>query len=283
MHAHTHRNGGRPKRTTIRRLGSVCMVLALCAGTAHAQQDKPPEPIPSAPAPDRWRILVSPYVWAASVHGRSDILGRSTVLDASFGDVLKTLDLSVMGTVGITNGTVGLAFDAQYARTSQAESVLGDQLRLVNTSTLFSVGAYYRIFERALGGRTLLGEQQVFAIEPVVGVRWSQVGLRTSLAGHVASHGRSWADIFVGSRVYYDLDAHWNLFAQLDVGGFGLGTRASVSGQAYLGYNSMLMNTPVTYRVGYRVLYQNYQDPNAGPVKLETLQHGPVLGLTFVY
>ncbi|OYR12800.1 hypothetical protein CEV32_0974 [Brucella rhizosphaerae] len=229
----------------------------------------------------RWRVIFSPYVWGASLTGKAGLLGLNTNVDVPFKDILENLDMSFMGNIEVTNGTYGVYFDGQYTKTSQDADIRDEQLDMDIKSTTLSGGVYYRLYEQQLEGTTLFGRQRVFAIEPTVGVRWTQIKAQVNVGPYSASRKADWTDPFIGTRVFYDINDRWNIFAEADIGGFGAGTKLSANGQIYLGYRTLIFDVPTTWRVGYRALYQDYRDNDSvEKFKYDVTQHGPVIGLS---
>ncbi len=229
----------------------------------------------------RWQVIVSPYLWGASLNGSAGLLGRSTDVNMPFSEIFDNLDMGVMGNVDITNGTFGFFIDGQYVKTSQDESLRDNELALDIKTASLSAGAYYRVYEQQLEGTTLFGNQRVFAIEPTVGVRWTKLEAGLQVGRFSETSKVEWTDPFVGTRVFYDINDRWNIFAEADIGGFGAGTKLSANGQIYLGYRTMVFDVPTTFRVGYRALYQDYKDNDTiAKFKYDVTQHGPVVGFS---
>ena len=266
----------------IRSLSVLSMVASmLIAATAGQAADGPVATRDPAPDERPWRVIVSPYVWGASLDGNTVLYGRHARVDVPFSETLKSLDFSFMGDVEITNGTFGAYIDGQYTKTSQKEKVRDNQVGLSITSSLVAGGVYYRIYEQRLGGNNILGRPRVFAVEPTLGLRWTR--LKASLDAGIVEVSRQveWTDPFVGLRLFVDLDERWNIFAEGDIGGFRGGSDLSLNGQIYLGYRTELFTVPTVLRVGYRALYQDYRTNNT-PERFEwnVTQHGPVVGLS---
>ena len=229
----------------------------------------------------RWRVIFSPYVWGASLNGTAGLLGRSTDVNVPFREIFDNLDMTFMGNVDISNGTVGFFIDGQYVKTSQDENLRDNELALDIKTTTLAAGAYYRVYEQQLEGTTLFGNQRIFAIEPTVGVRWTRLEAGLEVGPYSESRKAEWTDPFVGARVFYDINDRWNIFAEADIGGFGAGTKLSANGQIYLGYRTMVFDIPTTFRVGYRALYQDYKDNDTVEnFKYDVTQHGPVVGFS---
>ncbi|OYR22004.1 hypothetical protein CEV31_0361 [Brucella thiophenivorans] len=242
-----------------------------------------------APAPvhaeiqdqQHWRVIFSPYVWGASLNGNAGLLGFSSKVDVPFRETFKNLDMSLMGNIEITNGTYGAYFDGQYTKTSQGEDVFNEQLDLDITATTLTGGVYYRVYQQDLDGLTYFGRQRIFAIEPTVGIRWTQLKATLNVGPYSESRKVDWTDPFIGTRVLYDINDRWNISAEADIGGFGAGTKLSANGQIYLGYRTKLFDVPTILRVGYRALYQDYRDDDTREkFKYDVTQHGPVVGFS---
>lgn len=232
----------------------------------------------------RWTIIVSPYLWAASLSGHTHLGDRRSDVDVPFSQIFRNLDFTFMGNIEATNGLYGAYLDGQYTKTSQSELVHSHNLAIDITSASLSAGAFYRAVEVPLEGSTVFGHQRIFAVEPTVGIRWTK--LKADVwSGHVFENRKlEWTDPFIGARVQADLTARWNLFAQADVGGFGVGSDLSVQGQAYLGYRTHIFKRPALLRIGYRALYQDYNGGNTQDhFKWNVTQHGPIAGVSLVF
>lgn len=233
----------------------------------------------------RWSVIVSPYLWAASLNGHANVAGHRTDVDVPFKDIFKNLDFSMMGNVEITNGLYGVYFDGQYTKTTQDANFHSLTLGADITSTTLSAGAFFRALEVPLDGMTVFGTQRVFAVEPTAGMRWTQLKAEFDLDHWSQSRKLQWTDPFIGARIHTDLTERWNLFAEADVGGFGAGSDLSAQGQAYLGYRTHIFNQPALLRFGYRALYQDYEggDILSHKFKWNVTQHGPVAGVSLVF
>ncbi len=238
-------------------------------------------------APDRdWTVIVSPYVWAASLKGSASLAGFDTDVDVPFSDTLEHLDLAAMGNIELTNGQWGAYFDGQYVRTSQDEQVQAHEIGLDIRMTWLAAGVFYKAYEAELGGDTVFGKPRTFSIEPTVGLRWTKLEADVSAFGLKATKSANWTDPFVGVRFNGDLDERWNLVGEVDVGGFDVGSKLSVNAQAYLGYRTDMLGHPTILRGGYRMLYQDYENDDftgANKFRWDVNEHGPVLGFSMLF
>ncbi|WP_234804165.1 hypothetical protein [Ensifer adhaerens] len=238
-----------------------------------------------APQSD-WTVIVSPYVWAASLKGDASLAGFDTDVDVPFKDTLDHLDLALMGNIELTNGQWGVYFDGQYVRTSQDEELASHEIGLDIKMTTLAVGAFYQVYEQELGGNTVFGKPRTLSIEPTIGLRWTKLEADVSVAGFNKSKSADWTDPFVGLRLNADLSERWNLVAEADVGGFDVGSKLSVNAQAYLGYRTEMFGQPTILRAGYRLLYQDYENDDftgANKFRWDVNQHGPVIGFSMLF
>ncbi len=233
-----------------------------------------------------WTVIVSPYVWAASLKGDASLAGFDTDVDVPFKDTLDHLDLALMGNIELTNGQWGIYFDGQYVRTSQDEELLSHEIGLDIKMTTLAFGAFYQVYEKELGGNTVFGKPRTLSIEPTIGLRWTKLEADVSVAGFNTSKSADWTDPFVGLRLNADLSERWNLVAEADVGGFDVGSKLSVNAQAYLGYRTEMLGQPTILRAGYRLLYQDYESDDftgANKFRWDVNQHGPVIGFSMLF
>lgn len=256
-------------------LGAPALAAPAAAADMPAARNSPAPALPS-----HWTVSVSPYLWAASLNGDAAAFGFRRNVVVPFQDTLKELNFGAMGNVEVGNGTFGAYVNGEYVDVSSHARLGGLNLGVGMRSTQVAAGAYYRIYEAALGGLTFSGAPRVFALEPTAGVRWSRLTGRLGFGGLHISHSESWLDPYAGMRAHLDLTDRWNLMLEGDVGGFGVGTRLSLNGQAYLGYRTEMLGRPTILRVGYRALYQDYRD---GSFQWKVTQHGPVVGATIQF
>lgn len=234
--------------------------------------------------PEReWAVIVSPYVWAASLKGNASLAGFDTDVDVPFSEIFDHLDLALMGNVEVTNGKWGVYFDGQHVQTSQDERVFAHEIGIDIKTTTLAAGAFFKAYEVELGGQTVFGKPRTISFEPTVGVRWTELKADVSAFGVSSTKNSDWADPFIGLRMNADLTDRWNLFAEADVGGFDVGSKVSVNAQAYLGYRMEMLGKPTILRAGYRLLYQDYENDDftgANKFRWDVSQHGPVVGFS---
>jgi len=245
------------------------------AGT-HAADLAPVAASPTPPAALRdWSLTITPYMWASSLKGDTAFRGIRAPVDVPFSQTMKELQFGVMGAADLRIGKFGAYINGEYGKIASDKHISRLTFGVGTKNYLISGGVYYRIYETALGGNTVFGTPRVFAIEPTVGLRWTELETKVRLGSLALSNKESWLDPFVGTRLSYDLTDRWNFALEADVGGFGVGSRLSLNGQAAIGYRTTLLGVPTTLKAGYRILHQDYRD---GGFQWKVTQHGPIVG-----
>lgn len=260
-------------------LFAASLAVAILANSAHAADDMAER---FGGAEKEWSVIVSPYVWAASLKGDSSLAGVNTDVDIPFSDIFSHLDLAAMGNVEVTNGLVGFYLDGQYVQTSQDEHLADHEIGLRIRTTILAAGAYYRIYDQSLGGETVFGDPRQFTIEPTVGLRWTKLQAKVDAGFIGLDKSADWLDPFIGVRLSTDLTDRWNLSGEADIGSFDTGSKLAINAQAYLGYRTEMFNHPTMLRVGYRYLSQDFEtgDFTGNRFKWDVTQQGPVIGLS---
>jgi hypothetical protein len=277
------------------RLASVWLVVVATAGFDAAAQEPARTP-PAAPAgstafaPDEgggWTFTLAPYLWAAGLNGTAGLGRIDADVDASFGDILKDLNIGGMALVEARHDRLGFFANSLFIRT-KADSSGAIDTKVTNDTTIIAAGVSYRVVDFDVG-ELVEGQPVTIGIEPYAGARWTHLRLEIELRqgnrpvpGHLpqADKSRDWVDPIVGTRVHVNFTDNWVLSGAADVGGFGVGTDVSWNAQGYVGYRDTLFGVPVVYNVGYRALYQNYDHDN---FKWDVLQQGPILGTVFKF
>jgi len=275
---------------------AVATVVAVVSAASAAQaadlgapQEPPPEPV----VQDEWSVTVTPYLWGAALSGNGALRGFPVSVDVPFSETFENLDIGLMGVVEISNGAFGAFLNAEYVDVSDDQifhpklPIIGQQEVNVDAGmkmTIISAGVSYRVYEADLGGTTLFNAPRVFALSPLAGVRWTRLEGNLTVAvdqfSREVSDSEQWLDPFVGARADIDLSSRWNLTLEGDVGGFDVGSKISLNGQAYLGYRTHFLGHETILRLGYRALYQDYSN---GGFEWDVTQHGPVVGASFKF
>ncbi|MGP6379813.1 hypothetical protein ACTZGB_09750 [Yersinia bercovieri] len=248
------------------------MLMLLCLSGLNTTVFAATSPL----ANDDWTITVTPYLWAQSSNGNVSALGHRAPLNVPFDKALRDTNAGFMGNVSVTHGRLGGFIDAQYLRLSGSHNIdaYGDQISGRGSSTMVSLGAFYRAYQFPLGGNTIFNDPRLFIVEPLVGVRWTRLSAHIGALGHEVSDHALWQIPFVGSRLIYDLSDRWRWGIEGDIG--GLHDQLALQGQTWLGYRTVILGVNTELRAGYRALYQNYKK---GDFDWDVTQYGPVVGV----
>ncbi|UIM56145.1 hypothetical protein [Serratia marcescens] len=224
-----------------------------------------------------WRFAVTPYLWMPALQGNGALDGESGRFTLPFHKAMHNLDFFTLGEVSVSHGPYSAFLDVQYLDVSKRMTFAmpGVSADASMRSTQVSLGGSYQAYAQALGDDTVFGAPQQLTIASMAGVHWTRLNARAWGEGHALGKSTDWAIPFVGVNVGYDLDPHWTLTAEGDVGAWGRDW--GLQGQAYLGYRLGLLGQESLLRVGYRVIHQDHQ---TDALHWNVTQYGPAAGLT---
>ena len=238
----------------MRRLLGVLVLLSalVSAPAAYAQ-----------PAPDEWRVTVSPYLMGAGLSGTAAIGLLEADIDASISDVLSHLEFGVMGIVVARRGAWGVGVDGLYsgfgatADRPPADVDLNQTLiaayglRRLNAIAEVTFGARVNVFDAGITLKNVPGSasgDKVW-VDPIVGINLQ-----------LPARGR------VSARVYGE------------IGGFGLGS--DIAWQLFP-VVAIAVGDRSSLDLGYRWLGTDY-DSGEGVDRfiMDTVMQGPVFGFS---
>lgn len=235
-------------------------------------------------AAEHWKVLVSPFIWGASLKGDLALAGKKPAVDIPFSELVNDVDSIFMGNLELTNSHYGFYIDAINVDTDSNDRVMGQKISYKIDQTTVALGAFYRAFNYELGGNHLFDEPRRIAIDPTIGARWTKLTaeVQSKPFDLKLSKKAEWTDPFVGLRLTADLTNKWNLSLLSQVGGLDTDNKKTHNHEAYLGYRVYLLDHPTIIRVGYRSLSQRYTstDFTGHRFKYDIRQSGPVVGMT---
>jgi len=257
---------------SLARQGLALAALVLLGGA-------PPAAAQSTDAPatgDRWLVRIAPYLWATSLDGNATVAGIKSDVDVSFSDILKDLSLAGMLLADVQKGRFGMAVNGVFARLSPDNEVNGVRIKATSDMVQLGAGPYYRVVDWTYG-TTASGKPLRLTVEPEAGFRFTYLRAELDVrnGGPSVDESESWVEPLIGSRFGIDLSDHWNLTAEGNVGGFGVGSDFAWNAQAFVGYRTSLFGVPTTLAAGYRALHQDYDHND---FKWDVTMHGPALG-----
>lgn len=253
------------------KLHQLITLLAL-AGSVHAGAPaKNPSPVaPPPPAEDGWHFRVAPYGWVSAIDGDVGIGHLSSPVDVSMSDTLDSLDMTYMGLVEASYGKWSFGVDLIYGKLSQdigGGGHLFDSFRFEQKQWLITPMVSYRAVETDRYHMDVFAGARFTVIEVELTGRFARGGEET------VSRDTDWVDPIIGVRGQADLSDKWFFRYYGDIGGFGVNSDLTWQAFAGIGYK---VTDNVNVALGYRGLGVDYSD---GPLTLDTVTHGPVIGL----
>ncbi|MEJ1159875.1 hypothetical protein [Prosthecomicrobium sp. N25] len=195
-------------------------------------------------------------------------------MDATFRDILKNLDVGLMGAAEARYGNFLFIGDAIYVKLSASEKFKTRFSARANLDTTNFVGT------AAVGYRIVA--DPTYTVDVIAAVRDYDVS--TDVALHLGkriairkSTDENWLDPMVGGRVGFNLSDRWFLAGTALVGGFGMSSDFSWDVIGTIGYR---FTENVQALAGYRALGVDYHNDG---FKYDIVQHGPFVGFRYKF
>lgn len=245
----------------------VFLLSTSCLTAAEQEAAGPPQP-PRSEA-DAWQFEFTPYLFGASLDGKTGVstgLGDVTAdVDMSFDDILENLDSGFMALFEARKGpwmyaVEGVYFKLKDERARSWQGPLGNtttgSLDATMTEQIYQLSAGYRVMDEhtkvdVIGAARYTRLDVDFNLVISTGADLLPDGSRS------ASGTESWWDPVIGVRVLQPFAEAWSFVGYADIGGFGVGS--DLTYQILAGVNWQLARS-VSAKVGYRYLYQDYED-----------------------
>ena len=232
-------------------LAFVGMVMAGSATPAVAQ-----------PAPDRWNVLVAPYLMGAAMSGATTVRGVEVDVDMSASDVFSNLQFGAMGIVVARKGAWGFGSDLIWM-------ALGTTVR--DTNVDFNQGAF------AFYGLRQLGP----AADVTFGLRVNTLQGELTFKGPdvTRNQDKTWVDPIAGVILHTSADRRAQVRLYTEVGGFGAGSDFTWQ---VLPTVSVRLTQKASLDFGYRWLDVDYATGEGAELfRYDVLTQGPVVGFGF--
>jgi hypothetical protein len=191
------------------------------------------------------------------VNGTIEEGGRSASVDASFGDVIRHLDMVAMVYADVRFGRWRATLDNLYTNVSHARATPGPLFSSVDVGTrawIVDPEGGYAVVQRE--GKEL----DVVAGVRIWNVKNNLTLFRDNIQADFSRGTRSVADPVVGAHFSSDLPHKMFVYAKGDIGGFNVG--AHLDWQAFGGAGYKFSDTIVA-SAGYRYLSINDKPKNA--------------------
>ncbi|WP_157125688.1 hypothetical protein [Pandoraea norimbergensis] len=177
---------------------------AAAADAAGATDSLPVPPMllkNDSPNAEHWTFSVSPYIWAAGIHGNVGQFGMAaTHISSDFGTILKNVDLSFMAGGEARYGRYGLLADVMYGRVST-----GGKFDVTSKTFTSFLGGSYNVLDTGRSRLDLVAGARVWYASTEIDITG---GL---LNGKRRSDSATWVDAVAGVRGHYFLTDNWFL------------------------------------------------------------------------
>jgi hypothetical protein len=232
----------------------------------------PPQPTLLSTGPS---FSFTGYAWAAALDGRASTLPPlpAANLDLSFGDILKNMNVGLMGAAEMRIGRWGFLADAMLSQVTPDGSLPGPYFSSakVRSQTLtLQIGILYRIYT-----------DETFDLDVGAGLRFWNLDSELKIApGSLNlrihhSDSANWLDPVIAARMTARLGGPWSVTLAGDIGGFDFASRLTWQALGTVNYQ---WNDNWVFRAGYRALYVDYRKGN---FLYDTTMHGPIIAATY--
>lgn len=243
------------------------------AGEVTAPSGKTPIPA-TAPTESPWRFSSTSYGWLTDLSGDLAIRGIKVPLDVGMDDILENLDFSYMGYMEVGYNKWSLGLDVAYARLSDDSTFATGPISGAASVELEQAFATGRLQYQVL-------DTEAIQLDLFTGARWNyydvDLHVDTPRGDLRRNGGADWFDFIVGARFVAPLSGNWYFQGMGDIGGFGAESDLTWQAAAGIGYRFTPRASVV---VGYRAMGTDY---DKGEFVLDTVSHGPAIGLTLSF
>jgi hypothetical protein len=252
----------------------LAFVFAFLSASALAGTSTPEQiDIQPTESPSDWWLTITPYSWVTATDGDMGVAGRVAPVDISFKDTLEDLELAFMlaAECGIDRWSFGI--DGIYGAFSSSAGLPASAAPFTKATVDFD-----QLFARAHVGYQVIEEDNA-TLTAFVGARYSYLSMEIDITGAApalsADGSKSWVDPVIGLHGVWEVNDRWFLHGGGDIGGFGVSSDLIWQVNAAIGYR---FTQSISALVGYRGLGVDYND---GGFLVDTVAHGPVIGLSF--
>lgn len=223
---------------------------------------------------DSWWLKITPYGWVTATDGDMGVAGRSAPVDISMKDTLEDLEFAFMLGLEGGIGRWAFGFDGIYGGFSSGASLPAAAAPFTDASVDFD-----QFFSRVHAGYQVIATDEA-TLTAFAGVRFSYLSTELTLTNPAgpdfsADGSKSWVDPVIGLHGIWSINDQWFVQGGGDIGGFGVSSDLIWQANLVIGYR---LNESVSLLAGYRGLGVDYSD---GGFLVDTVAHGPVIGMTF--
>ena len=258
-----------------RRIGSVfVLILSLAlAPTAYASDDPPMATDgaqPSAQQGTATEFIIAPYLLFPTLSGTTTIRGLPLDVDLGTGEIFENLEFAFMGYFEVRRDKWGFAFDVLYMDLEKEATFEGP----IGTAAA-TLGMQQGMYELSGIYRAADWADVVFGVR-INNVKGQYETHRLQLRGE---DSYTWADPFVGARLFVPDIGKWRVGARIDFGGFGVGSTYAFQVYPTVGYD---FADWFTLSGGFRLLKMKYETGEGTQLFVYDMStYGPFVGFVF--
>ena len=197
---------------------------------------------------NEWEFNVTPYIWFSGLSADISFLNQSIPVEASFSDVVKNLKMAGLLHAEAKNGRWIIITDLVYMKLDK-----GGRIDLLNLDTSLKLKQFIADLDV---GYNLLNVDDWLFLDVYGGLRYFEtisqldVGAQTFLDRTINVN-----DPVLGVR-FKTITEKWINGAQIDAGGFGIGSEISWKGNIYAGYRFSKTFSMLLGFQGYGIDYE---------------------------
>lgn len=226
--------------------------------TALFQTQGRPAPLDEAKNYEIWDVRIGLPLWAAGIDGKVGIDNRNADVDEDFWDIADYLDFAAALNLEVRYCGHWLFFANTIYTKTGTEVTPGGLI----SSVISEVELTQKYVNSDFGVGYNLFPKKRIRLEPFVGGRLTY--LEAEIDVHVVSapnpefsRSRTWVDPIVGIMFQYPTDSWFSLFAEADIGGFGVNSDSTWQAQGGLQWD---VTRHFYLRGSYRYLATDYDD-----------------------
>lgn len=258
----------------LQKFGLFALALGGLSALANAA-DFAPEP----PAESDWVFTAAPYLWLAGISGDVAAFGAPEIdIDVSISDVLKHLDMGLMGAGEARNGRFSFAGDFMWAKLSGKQDIdlglgFGSEVKLTAENWMVTGLGGYSVVYGDGGNLDVVAGARLWAVDNTL--KFSGGG-PLDFTGTIKDD-ETWVDPVVGLKGRANISPDFFVTGWALAGGFGVSSKFMWDVMGSVGYD---FNDTFSMTAGYRGVGVDYH--NDGFV-YDVVQSGPILGFVFKF
>jgi hypothetical protein len=227
----------------------------------------------AAPKTCDWHYDLEVYLWGCGLSGNVGPKDSAMQVQESFSGLASHLDMAFMAHFEANNGKWGIILDPYYVDLGDdATDGVGNPVHLDLKQFMTNLAGFYRLYQSPKTNFDL-----------TFGIRY--VEMKTAITPYAIPTQRQsidWIDPIIGFKGNVKMSKVWSFGYRADVGGFGVGSRLTWSGNVHFDAAVSKSCSLGAGYIYYWVDYEKNMDPrDTGSFVYNMAQAGPFLGVSF--